>query len=163
MNSEDFVEGNRLVLFPPDLEERTDDPVLTAPKLEQREKQQEIDRMEIHKYEENGDAQVRFRDILFACVQRAYKNDNPSTAFRIDTRHQEVLSDETKAMSAVAIKTSHYLSALRIAQAYRAHKFRNHFIERKDKSEQKYSEASGKRDTREAFADDDTTAEESAD
>merc|ERR1711907_583297 len=107
--------------------------------------------------EENGEALVRFRDILFACVQRAYKIDSPKSAFSIDESHKERLQDETKTMSAVPIKTSHYLSALRIAQAYRAHKFRNHFIgmqmqaASKDSSEQKFSEGNKRSKRKEAF------------
>merc|ERR1712224_525173 len=100
--------------------------------------------MNIHSYQQGGVAEVRFRDVLFAVVQRAYRQDDPETAFRIDNAHQEVLQDETKQMTAVPIKTSHYLSALRIAQAYRAHKFRNHFIGLQMTTEQK-------RDTPEAL------------
>lgn len=151
-----FEESKRCLLFPPDLDEHEKAEVRATPTLSQSEKQQAIDEMDVHSYEENGDAQVRFRDILFACVQRAYKHDQPALPFRIDVRHQDVLRDETKTMSAVPIKTSHYLSALRIAQAYRAHKFRNNFIgmqkKEDDSSEEKYSDPDN-RDTREAFAD----------
>merc|ERR1712176_382341 len=101
---------------------------------------------DVSSYHDNGVAQVRFRDVLFACVQRAYKEGDPETAFRIDHSHKEILKDETKTMNAVPIKTSHYLSALRIAQAYRAHKFRNRFI-----GMQMNNEAEEKRNTREAF------------
>merc|ERR1719240_1033682 len=102
--------------------------------------------MNIHSYHAGGVAEVRFRDVLFAVVQRAYMQDDPETSFKIDNAHQEILQDETKTMNQVPIKTSHYLSALRIAQAYRAHKFRNHFIgmqmhaASKASSEQKFSE-----------------------
>merc|ERR1712176_445022 len=102
---------------------------------------------DVSSYHDNGVAQVRFRDVLFACVQRAYKEGDPETAFRIDHSHKEILKDETKTMNAVPIKTSHYLSALRIAQAYRAHKFRNHFI-----GMQMQHGGEEKRNTREAFA-----------
>jgi len=152
-----FVESKNLVVFPNNdiLDEdevvKVSDVAKNAA-LSQSMKQEQIDEMGIHSYEENGDAQVRFRDILFACVQRAYKNDDPSTAFSIDLRHRTILQDETKTMSAVPIKTSHYLSALRIAQAYRAHKFRNNFI-----GMQKMDDGDpdrNNRDTREAFAED---------
>jgi hypothetical protein len=107
--------------------------------------------MNIHSYHAGGVAEVRFRDVLFAVVQRAYRQDDPETKFQIDMAHKEVLLDETKTMKAVPIKTSHYLSALRIAQAYRAHKFRNHFI-----GMQMHAAAEEKRNSspkaREAFA-----------
>ena len=148
---EAYTETNRCLMSAPNLEDSDDEdqPAVRKfkmHKLMQHQKQRQIDEMDIHSYQEEGIAQVRFRDVLFACVQRAYQQGDPSTAFRIDNAHQEVLQDETKAMQAVPIKTSHYLSALRIAQAYRAHKFRNHFIGLQMTAEQK-------RDTPEAFAD----------
>jgi len=161
LTPEMYEETNRCFVFAPSLDEDdTVKPTARFHQLDEHQKQREIDDMDIHSYEENGDAQVRFRDILFACVQRAYKNDSPTSAFRIDQSHQERLLDETKAMSAVPIKTSHYLSALRIAQAYRAHKFRNHFIgmqlaaSRKSSLEEKTSEGSKRSKRKEAFNED---------
>merc|ERR1711934_835051 len=125
---------------------------LVMQELNQNQKQKQIDDMEIHSYHVNGVAQVQFRDVLFTCVQRAYKKGDPATAFKIDTNHKEALEDQTKTMAAVPIKTSHYLSALRIAQAYRAHKFRNHFIgmqmqaASKASSEQKFSEGNKRKE-----------------
>merc|ERR1719482_1731233 len=158
LTPEMYEETNRCFVFAPSLDEDdTAKPTARFHQLDEHQKQREIDDMDIHSYEENGDAQVRFRDILFACVQRAYKNDSPSSAFRIDQSHKERLQDETKTMSAVPMKTSHYLSALRIAQAYRAPKFRNHFIgmqleaSRKSSAEQKISEGNKRK---EAFNED---------
>lgn len=157
-----YLPTNRCVMFPAKLddEQSSDDDEGAEEKTEtgaafqnlrRHQKQKEIDEMNIHSYHKDGVAEVFYRDVLFAVTQRAYKLDDPTTAFKIDSAHQEVLLDETKAMKAVPIKTSHYLSALRIAQAYRAHKFRNHFI-----GMQMHTTAEEKRNSspraREAFA-----------
>merc|ERR1719230_1039005 len=153
---ETYEPTDRFFVFAPSLDEDNVEQN-EFQQLDEHQKQREIDAMDIHSYEENGEALVRFRDILFACVQRAYKIDSPKSAFSIDESHKERLQDETKTMSAVPIKTSHYLSALRIAQAYRAHKFRNHFIgmqmqaASKDSSEQKFSEGNKRSKRKEAF------------
>ena len=94
--------------------------------LAQRAKQKAIDAMEFEIYEDeeqDGSRYVQFHEILFACVQRAYKKEDPSSTFIIDDHHKEVLRDETKEVFVMPIKTSQYLMALRVAQAYRNHKF----------------------------------------
>ena len=80
-------------------------------------KQKEIDAMEIQSYQVDGLAQVRYYDVLFACVQRAYKNNNPDSAFRIDDQDQENMQDENKFMPGVPIETLRNMFALTIVQA----------------------------------------------
>ena len=64
---------------------------------ERREIQKAIDTMEFDIYEEdNGSRYVQFHDILFACIQRAYKQEDPSSIFSIDDHHKEVLRDGSK-------------------------------------------------------------------
>lgn len=94
------------------------------------QKQHEIDEMGIQSYENAGGARFRFRDVVFACVQRAYRKqlakENPEVdLFKIDDRHADILKDETLSMKTVNIRPSHYMAALRIATAYRCHKFRD--------------------------------------
>merc|ERR1719198_2591757 len=110
---------------------------------------QEIDKMGIRPYEENGDAIVRFRDVLFACVQRSYKemstlrnlakkqigavvddddDDDEGDAFSISEDHKSRIDAEKKGKQPVKISLPHYHAALAIAQAYRAHTFRNKFL-----------------------------------
>merc|ERR1712054_539548 len=121
---------------------------------------QEIDKMTIRPYEENGDAIVRFRDVLFAVVQRSYKEistlkklaktqidgqsvDDEADAFSINEDHQSLIDAETKGKAVVPIKMSHYSAALAIAQAYRAHTFRNIFLAKSglsDTKEEHFSE-----------------------
>merc|ERR1712224_1088766 len=55
----------------------------------QEAKQMQIDAMGIQSYQVDGLEQVRFHDVLSACVQRVYKNSNPVTAFRIDDQDKE--------------------------------------------------------------------------
>ena len=87
--------------------------------LEQRKKQNAIDAMEFDIYEDdNGSRYVQFHDFLFACVQRVYKKEDPSSIFSIDDHHKEVLRDESKEVLVIPIKTSKYLMACRIVQAF---------------------------------------------
>merc|ERR1711907_141159 len=123
------------------------------------QRQQAIDKMNIRPYEENGDAIVRFRDVLFAVVQRSYKeistlkklaktqidgqsvddedDDDEADAFSINEDHQSLIDAETKGKAVVPIKMSHYSAALAIAQAYRAHTFRNIFLAKSGLSDTK--------------------------
>ena len=97
--------------------------------IEQREKQSEIDAMEFDIYEEDdGTKYVQFHDFLFACVQRAYKKEDPSTVFSIDDHHKEILRDDTKEVLVMSVKTSQYMMARRMIQAYRDHKFRKRLL-----------------------------------
>lgn len=130
---------------------------------------QEIDKMTIRPYEENGDAIVRFRDVLFAVVQRSYKeistlkklaktqidgqsvddedDDDEADAFSINEDHQSLIDAETKGKAVVPIKMSHYSAALAIAQAYRAHTFRNIFLAKSGLSDTKEEHLSETVDT----------------
>ena len=90
----------------------------------QEVKQMQIDAMGIQSYQVDGLEQVRFHDVLSACVQRVYKNSNPVTAFRIDNQDKEndnqdgkKSKDRKKSMSGVPIETLHHMFALTIAQA----------------------------------------------
>ena len=99
--------------------------------LEQRAIQKAIDAMEFEIYEdeeEDGARHVQFHEILFACVQRAYKKEDPSSTFRVDDDHKEVLRDETKEVFVMPIKTSQYLMARRVVQAYRDHRSRKQIL-----------------------------------
>ena len=99
--------------------------------LEQRAKQKAIDAMEFEIYEdeeEDGSRHVQFHEILFACVQRAYKKEDPSSTFIVDDHHKEVLRDKTKGVFVMPIKMSQYLMARMVVQAYRDHKFRKRFL-----------------------------------
>jgi len=96
--------------------------------LEQRDKQKAIDAMEFDIYEEDGSRYVQFHEILFACVQRAYKKEDPASTFSIDDHHKEVLRDETKEVFVMPIKTSQYLMARRVVQAYRDHRSRKQIL-----------------------------------
>ena len=99
--------------------------------LEQRAKQKAIDAMEFEIYEneeEDKTRYVQFHDFLFACVQRAYKKEDPSKTFGIDDHHKENLRDETKEVLAMPIKTSQYLMARRLTQAYRDHRTRKQIL-----------------------------------
>ena len=99
--------------------------------LEQREKQKAIDAMEFEIYEdeeEDGSTYVQFHDFLFACVQRAYKKEDPSLVFCIDDHHKENLRDESRDVLTMSIPMSQYIMARRIAQAFRDHKFRKQFF-----------------------------------
>ena len=100
---------------------------ITRPMLELRERQKAIDAMEFEIYEdeeEDGVRYVQFHEILFACVQRAYKKEDPSSIFSIDDQHKEVLRDKSKEVLVMTIKVSQYLMACRIVQAFRDHRFR---------------------------------------
>merc|ERR1711939_391751 len=99
--------------------------------LEQRERQKAIDAMEFDIYEneeEDRTRYVQFHDFLFACVQRAYQKEDPSKTFGIDDHHKENLRDETKEVIDMPIKTSQYLMALRVVQAFRNHKTRKQIL-----------------------------------
>merc|ERR550537_428387 len=103
-----YIESKNCIALPPKLEDAEEDSKagMVAPILTAFEKQKECDQMHIASFEENGDAQVRFRDVLFACVQRAYRaaSEEDSAAFEIADEHKGILEDETKRMSKVPIK-----------------------------------------------------------
>merc|ERR1711934_626215 len=96
--------------------------------LEQRKKQNAIDVMKFDIYEEDGSRYVQFHDFLFACVQRAYKKEDPSTIFSVDDHYKESLRDETKEALVMPIKISRYLMARRLARAFRNHRCRKRIL-----------------------------------
>jgi len=145
--------SKRCVFASPNLDSDGEEQLAKMPQMRSFEKQSAIDEMQIHSFiADDGSAQVKFHDVLFACTQRAYQHKRPSLAFGIDNSHREILQHETKTMKSVPIKTSHYLSALRIAQAYRAHKFRSDFIGKVGHTFSRANLSEEKRSTPEAFA-----------
>merc|ERR1719163_908494 len=96
--------------------------------LEQRQRRNAIDAMEFDIYEEDGSRYVQFHDFLFACVQRAYKHEDPSRIFSVDEHHKEFMRDGTKEALDMPIKVSRYLMARRLARAFRDHRTRKRIL-----------------------------------